>query len=152
MSDLTSQTENPPVDVVIDASVGIKWFVPEIRSEEARHYLTARFLRHVPTLFLTEFGQTLWKKVKQRGELTALEAREILHGLKLVPLELHAVKPLVEPAFEIALATGRTVYDSIYLALGAALGCTLVTADRKLFDAIQASPFADDVIWVEDRL
>ena len=26
--------------------------------------------------------------------------------------------PLVEPAFDIAIATGRTVYDSIYLAPG----------------------------------
>ena len=63
---------------------------------------------------------------------------------------MHPVRPLLEPAYEIALATGRTLYDSVYLALSTALGCKLVTADRRLFNALQASPFFDDVIWVED--
>ena len=137
-------------DVVIDASVGVKWFVPEVNSSDARRLLTAQFRRHVPVLFLTEVGQTLWKKVYQRGELTADEGREILRSLQITSLQMHPVTPLLEPAFEIALATGRTLYDSVYLALSTALGCKLVTADRRLFNALQSSAFVDDVIWVED--
>jgi predicted nucleic acid-binding protein len=68
------------------------------------------------------------------------------------PLEVHAVMPLVEPAFDIAVGTGRTVYDSIYLALAVALGCKLVTADQKLYNALRASVFAADVTWVADPI
>jgi predicted nucleic acid-binding protein len=47
-------------------------------------------------------------------------------------LETHALTPLLEPAYDIALSSGRTVYDSVYLALAVAVGCKLVTADQKL--------------------
>jgi predicted nucleic acid-binding protein len=70
----------------------------------------------------------------------------------ITALELHAVTPLLEPAFDIALATGRTVYDSIYMALAVALNCKLMTADQKLYSALRAGPFADDVIWVADPI
>ena len=52
--------------------------------------------------------------------------------IKASAFEVHPITTLIEPAFEIALATGRTVYDSIYLALATALDCKLVTADKKL--------------------
>ena len=38
--------------------------------------------------------------------------------------------------------------DSIYLALAVALDCKLVTADQKLYYALQTSPFVDDVLWI----
>jgi len=52
----------------------------------------------------------------------------------------------LESDFNIAVATGRTVYDSIYLALATALGCKLVTADQRLYKALQGGPFAADVL------
>jgi predicted nucleic acid-binding protein len=136
------------IDVVVDASIAVKWFVPERHSTEAIRLLDPGFRRHIPLLFHTEFGQTIWKKVYQRKEIEAGDGRSILRGLTTTALEVHAVAPLVEPAFEIALATGRTVYESFYLALAVALNCKLVTADQKLFDALQATPFVDDVVWI----
>ena len=56
------------------------------------------------------------------------------------------------PAFEIALTTGRTVYDCHYLALAASLGCRLMTADQRLYNALQGGPFAADVLWVADPI
>ena len=140
------------VDVVVDASVALKWFVPENYSDLALRLLDARFRRHIPVLLQTEVGQTIWKKVYQRKEMEAADGRSILRGLMVTELEVHAVTPLLEPAFDIALATGRTVYDSIYLALATALGCKLVTADQKLYNALRNGPFATDVLWVADPL
>jgi predicted nucleic acid-binding protein len=140
------------VDVVVDASVAVKWFVPENHSNEAIRLLDTGFRRHIPVLLHTEVGQTIWKKVHQRKEFEAAEGRSIVRGLMLTPLELHAVTPLIEAAFDIALATGRTVYDSIYVALAVALGCKFVTADQKLYNALHISPFADDVLWVADPI
>jgi predicted nucleic acid-binding protein len=140
------------VDVVVDASVAAKWFVPENHSTEALRLLDRRFRRHIPVLLHTEVGQTIWKKIYQRKEMDAADGRLILRGLMVTALEVHALTPLLEPAFDIALATGRTVYDSIYLALAIALGCKLVTADRKLYNALQTSPFVDHVLWVADLI
>ena len=137
-------------DVVVDASVAVKWFVPENYSLEATRFLDRRFRCHIPVLLHSEVGQTIWKKVHQRKEIEAEDGRSILRALMLTALELHAVTPLLEPVFDIALATGRTVYDSIYLALAVALSCKMVTADQKLFNALRGGPFSDDVLWVAD--
>ena len=51
------------VDVVVDASVAVKWFVPENHTAEALCLLDARFRRHIPVLLQTEVGQTIWKKI-----------------------------------------------------------------------------------------
>jgi predicted nucleic acid-binding protein len=138
------------IDVVVDASVAVKWFVPENYSAEAIRLLDVAFRRHIPVLLYSEVGQTIWKKVNRRKEIDAAEGRSIVRGLMITPLELHDVTPLLEPAFDIALATGRTVYDSIYVALAVALGCKLVTADRKLYNALRGGPFTDDIVWVAD--
>jgi predicted nucleic acid-binding protein len=58
----------------------------------------------------------------------------------------------LEPAFDITLATERTVYDSIYLALAIALDYKLVTADQKLYNAIRISPFASSILCVVDPI
>jgi predicted nucleic acid-binding protein len=138
------------VDLVIDASIGVKWFVPEVQSEQALLLLEAGVRRHVPSLFFTEVAQTLWKKVHQRGELSEDEGREGVRSLLLMPLTVHPSQPLLDTAFEIATRTGRTVSDSIYLALADTLGCRLVTADLRLFNALQESLFATSLIVLGD--
>lgn len=139
-----------PVDLVVDASVAVKWFVPEVHSPEARLLLVTGYRRHVPVLFYTEVAQTVWKKVYQRGELGADDGRAILRDVLVTPLEAYPTIPLLGPAFEIAAATGRTVYDSVYLALAVALGCRLVTADRRLYNALRGGPFAGEAHRVAD--
>jgi len=138
------------LDVVIDASVGVKWLVPEIHSIEASLLMSSEIRRHVPTLFYTEVSQTIWKKVHTRHELSAEEGRETFRRLRLLPLMIHPIEALYELSFEIALQTGRTVYDSVYLALASSQGWKLVTADERLFNALKSSEFEHSLIWVGD--
>jgi predicted nucleic acid-binding protein len=49
---------------------------------------------------------------------------------------------------EIALGTGRSVYDSVYLALTIALERRLVTADERFANALASGPLAAHVLWV----
>jgi predicted nucleic acid-binding protein len=142
----------PSVDLVVDASVAVKWFVPENNSAEAVRLLGARFWPHIPVLLYSEVTQTIWKKVYQRKDIAEEDGREILHDLMVITLQVHSVTPLLEQALDIALATGRTVYDSIYLALAVSLDCKLVTADQKLYNALRTGPFANDVLWVADPI
>ena len=64
-------------DFVLDASVVIKCFVPEVHSAEARRWRTVAATFHAPTFFDVEMANILWKKVR-RGELIKPQADAIL--------------------------------------------------------------------------
>ena len=134
---------------VVDASVAIKWFVDEIHADAARRLQEEQYDLLAPDLFWPECGNILWKKVWRR-ELTADEARLIWGGLKQQPISIFPSSLVVEPALEVAFDTHRTVYDGCYLALAMLTGCQLVTADRKLFNALQGGSYATHLCWVTD--
>jgi len=137
------------VTVVVDASVAIKWFLPELHDDAALRLLRAEHRLVAPDLLFPEVGNVLWKRVRRR-EATAREAGAVLDALVAVPLEVHASQPMIPVAFEIACATGRTVYDSLYLALAVLRECAMVTADRKLHQALESGRFAPHVLWVTE--
>jgi predicted nucleic acid-binding protein len=131
-------------DVVIDSSVALKWFVPEVLSDEAEGLLDESLTLVAPDLLFPEFGNILWKKIT-RGEIRPGEARNILAALEAVPLVVVSSSALVAAALEIAVAHRRTVYDALYLALAVARDCTFVTADERLARALAQSPLARHV-------
>ena len=135
--------------LVVDASITIKWFVPEVHSAEATRFLTGPYELSAPDFLLSEAANVLWRKVR-RGELDETDAMEVLTDVAESPTDFQPSAPLVERALRIAIATDRTVYDSLYLALALQLGCQLVTADRRLYNAPQGGPLASTLIWVED--
>lgn len=136
------------VRLIVDASAAIKWYVNEEHAEAARRLQDETFDLHVPDLFFPEIGNILWKKVR-RGNVDATAARAIVKALAVFPMTTHPSGPLWEAAFEIALQTDRTVYDSLYVALAVSLDARLVTADQKLFNSLQAGIFALRVHWID---
>src|SRR5262249_46818336 len=96
-------------------------------------------------------GNILWKKVR-RGDLREDEARRIGRLVAAAPLTVHPSAPLLEAALEIAMRTGRTVYDSQYVALAMQLDSRLVTADERLYNALKDGPLGAYILWVEDDL
>lgn len=136
---------------VVDASVAMKWFIPEIHSVAAARVLHRRFHLSAPDLIHPELGNTLWKKAR-RGEITAGDASEILTAFKSVGLEIHPSADLLISAFAIATSLGRSVYDSLYLALAVAQDCALITADQRFYSVVAASSLGDHIRWIEDDL
>lgn len=134
--------------VVIDASVAVKWFLPEVHSEAALRYLGDDCERLAPDLLYPEFGNSVWKRAR-RTQLSHEEAREALRSLRLVPIELHSATPFLEAAFEVARLLDRTVYDALYLVLADAHKCRMVTADRSFYEAAAGSSLAKSVRWIE---
>ncbi len=135
--------------LVVDSSVVIKWFVPEVHSDDALRYLDPDLERHAPELLFAEVSNILWKKVG-RGDLTVHEANKIAQDVEQADLNIHPMRPLFGPALRLALATSRSAYDCTYLALAEMLSTRFVTADRRLFNALQGGPYAGLVLWVED--
>jgi predicted nucleic acid-binding protein len=143
------------VELVVDAGVAIKWYVPEVHDAEAKRLLDPSCRLHVPELFFPEFGNIVWKKARllKRPEITEQEGRDILGLLLGVDLDVHPMSPLLQPAYDIAVGPEcPTVYDCCYLVLAEMLGCRLVTADRAFYDALKGGAHGPSLLWVADPL
>jgi predicted nucleic acid-binding protein len=126
-------------NLIIDASVAVKWYVPEIDSEKASALLVTEDRLIAPDLLVAEFGNILWKKVG-RGELTVQEVEGIVNAfLSAGPIIAHPSHLLLRPAVDIAITFQRTVYDALYLALAVAEQGRLITADERLVNALQGT-------------
>ena len=135
--------------LVVDASVAVKWVLPETHSDAALAILDGGHDLVAPDLLYPEAGNVLWKRVR-RGELGAEEAAAALQTVAAAPVEIRPSLPLVSLALEIALQTDRTVYDGLCLALAVTEECYLVTADSRLFNSLQDGPLAPHLHWVAD--
>lgn len=134
---------------IVDASVGVKWFLPETHATAARRLLNGSHHLVVPDLFYPEIGNILWKKVRL-GELTTDEANEIVSAILSLTIESHATQALLPAALEIAVRMGRIVYDSLNLSLAHRMDTALVTADERFYNSIATGPLARHVLWVEN--
>ncbi len=129
---------------VVDASVAAKWFLPSVNEtlvDEAVQLLTdyaedkVRFI--VPDIFWAEFGNILWKAVRQ-GRWLRNAAESAISSLREQRLPTTPSKDLLTEALNIALTFDRTVYDSLYVALAWTRGSELITADERLANALAA--------------
>jgi predicted nucleic acid-binding protein len=126
-----------PAEVVIDASVAVRGLTSEgdwaagLFDELA----AGTIVGHAPELIVAEVSSAL--AVAVRAERRALEdALELLRTLVDSPLVLHEVAPLAPAAVELAATTRVSAYDSFYAVLARALEMPLVTADRRLGEAV----------------
>lgn len=126
---------------VVDASVALKWILPEANTESAlrlRDRLRASGTSmHVPDLFWVECANVLWRLTRPpHHRIEAGEARALLEVLRTAPLFSTRAAPLAGRALEIACATGATAYDAAYVAVAEILGARLWTADGALVSAV----------------
>lgn len=135
---------------VVDASVAVKWFLPELHHQAARRLLSEGFDLAAPDLIRAEVGNVLWK-VHRRGEISAGTATGILRDFgEKFPLGIRSSQPLMETAWEIAKKFDRSFYDGLYVALATRTNRPLATADRKLYNALADTELGSIMLWVED--
>ena len=119
------------MNVVIDTSVALAWYLDEPFSPAARNWqkriLAGRVHAMVPALHILEFSNVLRTYVRRR-EMTRDLAEEVF--------ALHLEAPLdeVEPPRAGLLATAlefdASVYDAAFILLAQTYDCPLVTAER----------------------
>ena len=140
-----------PLSVVIDASVLIKAYVPENMSSKAEELLekmeqgTIRLV--APDLVYPETGNILWKKHRLK-ELTSAEVKIISDAIAALPLKIEPSKPLFPLAVDLGITYNITVYDALYVSLATVLETRLITADKKLEDALRKTPLKKRVEWL----
>jgi predicted nucleic acid-binding protein len=134
---------------VVDASVVIKWYVPEA-DLAAAHALRAPGVRlAAPDLLFVETANVLWKLVR-RGEMPSSEAIEIIERIAASPFATYSNESLARDALDLAIATGLTAYDASYVALAARLATHCLTADQKLMRRVAGTPAAAYVKLLTD--
>lgn len=126
-----------PSSAVVDASVALKWLLPEVLSDRAIALQSA--ILYAPDFLLTECANALWVRTR-RGLMTGRDAEEGLAELSALPLTLMATSVLNASALSLSLELGHPIYDCLYLALAEQLEIPLVTADNRLLAAIGRVP------------
>jgi predicted nucleic acid-binding protein len=105
--------------LVVDASVVVKWFLPEVLAEAALPLAASDRAFLAPELIGAEFANALWKK-QLRREVEGPSAAGILDHFRRVAIETFSLIPLLPDAFAIASAAGHSVYDASTLRLPSA--------------------------------
>lgn len=132
--------------MIIDASVAVKWFIPEADSDRAIALVADRRLR-APPLLLTEVGNAIWKKLR-RGDLTERFDLLARHAelQDLVEIVGGRDAELATRALELSLMLDHAIYDCVYLAMAEADGELLVTADAGFRRKLERTPLAPLVV------
>ena len=125
-------------EIVIDASVVVKWFVKEKYSHEAKllrdAYANGLIDVSAPSLLPYEVLNAL----KYSGAFGEEELKEIAITLEDFQITLFNLQgELAVKSIELAMRRGLTIYDSSYVALAQILNTELYTSDEKLIRKTQ---------------
>src|SRR5205814_10325886 len=112
---------------------------PEIHSDAARRLLTLPHEYVAPDLLFAETANTIWKKVR-RKELNSDEGQRLVADIGRIAVETVSCRSLADDAYALANASGRTVYDSMYVALAIRLNTRSLTADDRLDAGLRSMP------------
>jgi predicted nucleic acid-binding protein len=122
--------------LILDASVGAKWFFKEEMWEKATllmEHVTEEEVRIVvPEIFYSELANTWWRRVK-RKIVSVDDAIQALGTVMNLSLERYPDWEIVDIALENSLRFKISIYDSLYLALAEIYLAPLVTADEILY-------------------
>jgi predicted nucleic acid-binding protein len=122
--------------IVVDASVAVKWLIPEAGSEQAIELLKGDVLA-APDLIRIEVASAVTRRARV-GEMEAAEAESLceswLTWLGRGALTLFPTDPDLPDAVRFALAIRHPLADCLYLALAARWQTELLTADRRFFE------------------
>lgn len=133
--------------VVIDASLAVKWAIPEPHTEQAfalvEHWANEGVQLIAPCLILAEVNNAIYKRIR-RHEMDLKTGEQALQTILEFGIEIREEVGLPERALRLAYALGMaTTYDAHYLALAEKSGCDLWTGDRKLYNSTK-----DKFPWV----
>jgi predicted nucleic acid-binding protein len=119
--------------IVVDASVIVKWFVPEVGTDPAKALLTAGDELIAPELARIEVASALIRRGIRRelaGDDVESTLRAWFRALADGQVFLLPNADDLEAAAKLALELQHPLPDCLYLAAAERLGVALLTADR----------------------
>jgi predicted nucleic acid-binding protein len=137
---------------VVDASVVLKWYLPDEVGVSQALSLLADFIEgglslHAPDLIDYEFLNAMWVAGKM-GRIRAEDRDAAVKNFLNIEITKTNIKELFESILAIATEYDRSCYDAAYLALAEVLESPLVTSDKRLYNAVKGK--ISSVAWIED--
>lgn len=120
--------------LVVDASVAVKWVLPEPGSDQAAALRNEEPDVIAPSLVVAEIGNALWKSALRKD----LERSQALDGLRIATAHfsrLIGIEDLAADAMAFAVDGRHPIYDCFYLALARRENAALITADEDMIAA-----------------
>ena len=125
-------------EVVVDASIVVKWFVEEEYSREARLLRKAYANNLINIVAPSLLPYEVLNALKYSGAFGEEELKEIAGALEDFQLTLFNLQSeFAAKSIELAMRKGVTIYDASYVALAQILGAELYTADEKLIKKME---------------
>lgn len=139
--------------LVLDASVAVKWFLPEPYHEDAHALLAGDHRFVAPALIRLEVAAAIVRRLRiDRSEeaLARQACREWDAMIDAGIVELVADEDVFADALELAISIRHSVQDCLYFAVARRTGSGLVTADGPL--ARRGRRVVDDVRFIGREL
>jgi predicted nucleic acid-binding protein len=121
-------------NLIVDASVAVKWFFDEERSAAARAILDEDIALFAPELIIAEIGNATWKR-RIKGLIENADATFIIERIPALITNLVTLSELAKEAIRISMTLPHPIYDCFYLALAERERLPIVTADERLLAA-----------------
>jgi len=126
---------------VVDASVGVKWFIEEDYSENAdkllEDFVDGRVDLVAPKSFMQEFCNAIRKYVV-KSLLDRNLADKHVEKMAEIPIDYVDIDwDLVKESYAKALELSITVYDAIYVVVADKLKTTIITSDDRLYNQLK---------------
>ena len=121
---------------VVDTSALLRLFIPDGPIPNGlevffRGVETGTHVAIAPELLIVEATNVVLRK-QRREELSADEATGLISLLEKMPIRYFGHHALYKRMHHIAMETGLTAYDAIFLSLAQDKGAALFTADERL--------------------
>ena len=125
--------------IILDASVVLKWILGDEKDEEkAKYYkeghVTGEETVAVHSLFFYEIANVLVTKTRLSTK-DAADAFSLIWNFDLEVFSL-GLDEFLE-GISLSRKYGITLYDAAYIGLARKLGCSFVTADRRLYEKVK---------------
>lgn len=121
--------------LVIDASVAVKWFVPEENADKASAILTSHKKLIAPEIIRIEVAATFMRLLRMQcfdHSDAETSINKWADALARQTITLDSTVDHFEEAIEISTTIGHQLQDCLYLAVARQYKAPLVTADEKL--------------------
>lgn len=126
--------------LVVDASVCLKWLMPEEGSEIASQLLASHARGELsicmPDIAPVEVANALWSH--RSDGVSPEDASDMVSDVLSSAIAFVESAVLLTRAMDIAYQMGTSVYDSLYIAAAESLDARLVTADKRLASKIRS--------------
>jgi len=124
-----------PDSYVLDASVVIRWFLPEQDQEEHAHRLHGLVLAGdivaiAPRNLLHEFCGATTSAFRNKHKPVD-DALEAFRAFLMLPIRYEESDDLIENAMRLAFVHGKSFYDMYYFSVGEKQGIPVCTADER---------------------